>query len=98
MGWIKTDEAAKLLSDTNKRPISAAYVRTLASKGAIESKPTADGKHLLVKREDVENRVIHTRSGRRVEQRVRDKRSGRPGGRPRKDVDGPTREKFSMIV
>lgn len=84
MNWIDTKEAARLLSAHNSREITAAYVRTLVAKNMIEGKSSEDGKSLLVKKKDVEKRTVHTRSGRRVENLARDRRSGRPGGRPRK--------------
>lgn len=89
MTWIDTKEAARLLSEHNEREISSAYVRTLASKGLVKSKVSDDGKSLLVQKADFENRTVFTRAGRRVENRVRDQRSGRPGGRPRKDQKKP---------
>lgn len=84
--WIDTNEAARLLSEYNGRPIPSSYVRTLAKKNMIESKAAPDEIHLLVKRSQVESRRVWRRVGRRVEERVRDQRTGRPPGRPRKEA------------
>lgn len=84
MIWISTAAAAELLTKHNGREITSAYVRTLASKGLVESKTTDDGKNLLVKRAEFEGRVVYTRAGQRVANRARDQRSVRPGARLRK--------------
>ncbi len=87
MRWVKSSEAAAILSEVNGRPISTDYVRVLASKGLIRSKINeADNSTKLYAADDCEGRKIYGRTERRVEVRVKDKRSGKPGGRPRKDA------------
>ena len=55
--WIASGEAADLLTKRSGHPVSDAYVRLLARKGKIATKPI--GKRVkLFKREDVESYTV----------------------------------------
>ncbi|HET8913467.1 MAG TPA: hypothetical protein VFN23_18490 [Ktedonobacteraceae bacterium] len=83
--WVTSAEAAQILSEKAGRPISDAYVRLLAKKDKIRIKQI-DARTKLYHRGDCEGYTVHALEGQRVEQRVRDRRSGRPPGRPRKQI------------
>jgi hypothetical protein len=90
MTWISSSEAAEILSKNSGREISPGYVRLLAQDGKIKSRLNPqDASTRQFWKEDVEGREVKRRTDRRVAQRVRDKRSGKPGGRPRKSAPPP---------
>lgn len=92
--WITGAACAAILSEKAGRPISDAYVRLLAS-SERNGKPVepkirrkrVDRRTWLYHRGDCEAYTVHAKSGQRVEQRVRDQRTGRPPGRPRKQQE-----------
>lgn len=83
--WGSVGEATAILSENAGRQIDASYVRSLARSGKVRVRPF-DGRTNEYNLEDCRNYQVHTREGQRVEERVRDRRSGRPGGRPRKNA------------
>jgi len=83
--WISSAEAAKILSENSNRTVSTDYVRLLARNGKIASRINPKNESVIqVSREDCEGYTVRSRTAKRVEVRVRDKRSGKPAGRPRK--------------
>lgn len=92
--WITGAAATAILSERAGRPISDAYIRLLCSENRttkagkpIEPKirrKRVDGRTWLYHRGDCEAYTVHPKRGQRVSERVRDQRTGRPAGRPRK--------------
>lgn len=83
--WVNSAEAAAIMTRINGRAISQDYVRLLARQNKIKNKldPQNESRRVF-SAEDCEGYKVTRRTDQRVEVRVRDKRSGRPGGRPRK--------------
>jgi len=83
--WITSKRAAEISSEIHKREIQPGYIRLLADNDHIRSKiDPEDESRRLFWEEDVREYHIRRRTDRRVEVRVRDQRSGKPAGRPRK--------------
>jgi hypothetical protein len=83
--WGDVNEATAILSENAGREIDASYVRSLVRAGKVEARQK-DGRTNEYNLEQIRKIVVRTREGQRVEERVRDRRSGKPGGRPRKNV------------
>lgn len=83
--WITTAEAEKLMTESHGRKISQGMIRNLARAGKVESKVDEERSIVLLNKADIEAYHFKRRTDKRVEVRVRDKRSGKPAGRPRKN-------------
>lgn len=100
MTWITGGEAAAILSENSGRPISQSYVRVLASGGYIRARVNPhDASVKQYWKEDVAERSVRRRTARRVDERARDKRTGRPPGRPRKNQSeqGDGQEPLALV-
>lgn len=83
--WINSREATAIISANSGRPIQPDYVRLLARSEKIKSKLDPKNKSRLVfSEEDCKAYTVARTTDRRVTVRVRDQRSGKPTGRPRK--------------